>query len=53
VRTYAIFRLNNFVIFKIYGVSAQTREEGVEAVRTLCRPRERNQFFADVSSGPP
>jgi len=26
----------NFGIFKIYGVSARTRERGIEPVRTLC-----------------
>jgi len=34
MRTCALIGAKNFGIFEIYGVSARTREEGVEAVRT-------------------
>jgi len=33
-------------IFEIYGVSARTREEGVEPVRIFCGQGGRGQFFA-------
>jgi len=40
MRTSVLFA-KHFVFFEIYGVSARTREEGFEPVRTFCQQRGR------------
>jgi len=49
VRTFALFGARYSGFFGIYGVSARTREEGVEPVRTR---GERSQFFAILCGRP-
>jgi len=36
MRTSVLFGAKNFGLFEIYGVSARTRRERVESVRTFC-----------------
>jgi len=46
--TSALLGAKNIGLFEIYGVSARTRGEGVEPVRT----RGRGQFFTVLCGGP-
>jgi len=46
MRTSAIFDAKNVGFFEIDGVSAWTRERGVEPVGTFCGQGEGGQFFA-------
>jgi len=46
MRTSALFGAKNIGFFEIYGVSARTRKEGVEPVRTFFGKGEGGQFFA-------
>jgi len=47
MRTSAFFGAKNFGIFEIYGVSARTRREGVEPVRTFFGQGGGGSIFLD------
>jgi len=43
--TFALFGAKIIGFFEIYGVSARSRGEGVEPVRTFCRQGGRTSFM--------
>jgi len=47
MRTSEFFGAKNFGFFESFGVSARTRGEGVEPVRTFCGQGERGSTFRD------
>jgi len=47
IRTSVHFVAKNFEFFEIYGVSARTRGEGVEPVRTFFGQRRKGSIFCD------
>jgi len=58
MRTSSLFGAKHLEFFKIYGVSARTREEGFEAVRTFFGQGGRegvnfSRFCADIFYGRP